>query len=183
MMWRAEVAQSEMRLAGEPLQERAGQSRLADAGLTDQQQDPAFALLGLTPAAAQQLQFLLAPDQRGQPDLVLRVKPAFDRALGQHLPGADRFVKASERYAAKLAVVEVAGGEPPCARRDHDRAGLRQCLQAGGEIGGFADHTALLRLPRSGQIADDDETGGDADADLQANFGGQLQPRHRFDQG
>jgi hypothetical protein len=51
----------------------------------------------LPPAAAQQLQFLLAPDQRGQPDLVLRVKPAFDRTLGQHLPGADRFVKASER--------------------------------------------------------------------------------------
>ena len=97
MMRRAKVAQSEMRLAGEPLQERARQSRLADAGLTDQQQDPAFALLGLTPAAAQQLQFLLAPDQRGQPDLVLRVKPAFDRTLGQHLPGADRFVKASER--------------------------------------------------------------------------------------
>ena len=39
-------------------------------------------------------------------------------------------------------------------------------LQAGGENGGFADHTALLRLARSGQIANDDKTGGDADADL-----------------
>jgi hypothetical protein len=44
---------------------RAGQSRLADAGLTDQQQDPALALLGLTPAAAQQVEFFLASDQRG----------------------------------------------------------------------------------------------------------------------
>src|SRR5215831_10129134 len=100
---------------------------------------------------------------------VLRLKPAFDGALGQHLPGADRLVKAFERYSAKLAVVEVAAGQPPRARRDHHRARLGQALQAGGEIGGFADHTALLRLARSGQIADDDETGGDADADLQAN--------------
>ena len=37
--------------------------------------------------------------------------------------------------------------------------------------------------PRAGQIADDDETSGDADADLQANFGDQLQLRHRGDQG
>src|SRR5215468_3150647 len=74
MMRRAEVAQPEVRLAGQPLQQRAGQSRFADASLTDQQHHPAFALLGLTPAAAQQLELLLAPDQRGQRDLVLRLK-------------------------------------------------------------------------------------------------------------
>src|SRR5215831_8587584 len=128
MMRRAEVAQPEMRLGGQPLQERAGQSRLADAGLTDQQHDPAFALLGLPPAAAQQLEFLLAPDQRGEGDLVLRLEPAFDRALGQHLPSAERLVKAFERYAAKLAIIEVATGQPPRARRDYHRAGPRQGL-------------------------------------------------------
>src|SRR5215469_10190552 len=146
MMGRAEVAQPEVRLAGQPLQQRAGQSRFADASLTDQQQDPALALLGLPPAAAQQLELLLAPDQRGQRDLVLRLKPAFDGTLGQHLPGADRLVKAFERYAAKLAVVEMAAGQPPRAWRDHHRAGLRQALQARGEIGGFADDPPLLRL-------------------------------------
>ena len=109
-------------------QERAGQSRLAIAGLTDQQHHPAFALLGLAPAAAQQLELLLAPDQRCQPDFVLRLKPAFDRALGQHLPSTKRLVKAFERHAAKLAIVEVAAGQPPRARRDHHRAGLRQGL-------------------------------------------------------
>src|SRR6516165_531622 len=88
-------AAGEMRLARQPLQERARQPRLADAGLTDQQQDPALALLGLTPAAAQQLKFFLAPYQRGESNLVLRFEPAFDRALGQHLPSSDRFVKAS----------------------------------------------------------------------------------------
>src|SRR5215469_17543404 len=103
---------------------------------------------------------------------MLRLKPAFDRTLGQNLPSGDRFVKAFESYAAKLAIVEVASGQPPRARRDNHRAGLRQRLQAGREIGGFADDTALLRFARSGQIADNDETGGDAGADLQANFGG-----------
>jgi len=98
---------------------------------------------------------------------VLRLKPALDPTLGQHLPSAERFVKAFERYTAKLPVVEVAACQPPRARRDHNRAGRRHGLQAGREIGGFADDTTLLRLARSGQIADDDQTGGDADADLQ----------------
>jgi len=43
----------------------------------------------------------------------------------------------------------------------------RALPRAGGEIGGFAD---------------DDETGGDPDADLQASFSSQLQLRHRSDQ-
>ena len=136
------------------------------ASLTDQQHHSAFTLLGLTPAAAQQLELLFAPDQRGERDLVLRLEPAFDRAFGYHLTSVDRFLKAFERNAAKLAVVEMAAGQPSCARRDHHRAGLRQRLQTGGEIRGFANDTALLRLARSGQIADDDQTGGDADADL-----------------
>jgi hypothetical protein len=100
----------------------------------------------LPPAAAQQLELLLAPDQRGQLDLVLSLEPAFDRAFGQHLPSADRFVKAFERHAAKFAVVEMAASQPPRARRDDHRAGMRQGLQAGGEIGGFADDAALLRF-------------------------------------
>src|SRR6516165_2062900 len=161
MMRRAEVAQPEVRLAGQPLQKCAGQSRLADTGLANQQQDPAFALLGLTPAAAQQLKFFLAPDQRGQGDLVLRLKPAFDRALGQHLPSSDMFVKPFESYTAKLAVVEVAAGQPPRARRDNHPARVCQRLQTRREIGGFTADSALLRLARSSQVADDEETGGD----------------------
>ena len=152
------------------------------ASLTDQQHHSAFTLLGLTPAAAQQLELLFAPDQRGERDLVLRLEPAFDRAFGYHLTSVDRFLKAFERNAAKLAVVEMAAGQSPRARRDDQRAGLRQGLQAGGEIGGFADDAPLLGLARAGQIADDNETSGDADADLQARLGGQLQPRHRCDQ-
>ena len=136
------------------------------ASLTDQQHHSAFTLLGLTPAAAQQLELLLAPDQRGQRDLMLRLKSALNRALGHDLPSADRFVKAFERDAAKFPVSEMAAGQPSRARRDHHHAGLRQRLQAGGEIWGFANDTAFLRLARSGHIADDDKTGGDADADL-----------------
>ena len=98
------------------------------ASLTDQQHHSAFTLLGLTPAAAQQLELLFAPDQRGERDLVLRLKSAFDRAFGHDLPSAERFVKAFECDAAKVAVVEVAACQPPRARRDHNCAGRRHGL-------------------------------------------------------
>ena len=42
-------------------------------------------------------------------------------------------------------------------------------LQARREVRRLADDAALLRLPRSDQIADDDQPGGNADAGLQGS--------------
>ena len=63
---RAEVAQGDVPLLGQVLLEGGEQPRLADPGLAGQQDDPALAALGLLPAAPQQGQLLLAPDQRRQ---------------------------------------------------------------------------------------------------------------------
>jgi hypothetical protein len=58
-------------------------------------------------------------------------------------------------------------------------AGPGQCLQAGGEVGGFADHAPLLRRTGADQIADDDKTAGDADPHVQWFRG--REPADRFD--
>ena len=70
---------------------------------------------------------------------------------------------------AEVAQLEQPADQPLRARRDHDRVRLRHRLQAGREVRGFADDRRAPALARADQIADHDQAGGDADADLQAH--------------
>jgi hypothetical protein len=63
---RAEIAQTNMRLGVEPLRHYRGDSRLANAGFAGDQHDLAVTGLGARPAPQQQLDLLVAPNQRGQ---------------------------------------------------------------------------------------------------------------------
>jgi hypothetical protein len=55
----------------------------------------------------------------------------------------------------------------PGAVGNDQSARPRQRLQTGGEMWRLADHAALLRSTRADQIANDDETAGDADPHVQ----------------
>jgi hypothetical protein len=57
---------------------------------------------------------------------------------------------------------------------------LSNPLQSRSKVRRLADDAALLRFSRSDQIADYDQPGCNADADLQRNIG--LQPANRLDQ-
>ena len=63
---------------------------------------------------------------------------------------------------------------------DDDRIRLGNALQPCREVRRLADDAALLRLARSDQIADHDQSGRNADAGLQWRAG--LQPAYRLDQ-
>ena len=65
-----------------------------------------------------------------------------------------------------LQLEEIAEKLPRAFGDDH-RVRLGDALQARREVRRLADDAALLRLPRSDQVADDDQAGGDADAGLQ----------------
>ena len=65
-MRRAEIAQPNRPLGLEPLLQCRGNPRLADAGLSGNQHDLTFAVLGLGPSSQQQLDFLVAADERAQ---------------------------------------------------------------------------------------------------------------------
>ena len=63
---------------------------------------------------------------------------------------------------------------------DDDRVRLGDALQTCRKVRGLADDAPLLSLARSDQIADHDQSGGNAHAGLQGSAG--LQPAHRCDQ-
>src|SRR5262245_41683616 len=149
----------------EAIDERLCQARLANAGLPHDVDDAPFTCLGLGPAPQQQIELLLAAEQRSNAFLMAGLKAARSAARPEHPPHVDRPAKALEGLGAEISAVEPAGNEAKGLRRNEDRVGLRERLQAGGEVGGLADCCLLLGSPR--EIADHGEAGGDADADLQ----------------
>ena len=67
-----------MQLGGEPFQQRGGQPRFANTGLTGQQHYLTFAGLCLRPAPQQQFEFFFSPDKFGQTACMESLKAAFD---------------------------------------------------------------------------------------------------------
>ena len=62
---------------------------------------------------------------------------------------------------------------------NHDAVRLCNALQARRKVWGLADDGLLLSRTRPNQIADYDQSGGNAHTGLHLNTG--LQPAHRFD--
>ena len=66
----------------------------------------------------------------------------------------------------KILELEEIAEKSSRAFADDDRVGLGDPLQARRKIRRLANHAALLRLPRWDQVANDDQAGCNADADL-----------------
>ena len=161
---RAEIAQMEISLGVKPLRQCRGEARFADAGFAGDQHDLAVACLGPRPAAQQQVDLLVAADQRAQCRSAQGLEPALDDAGTQHLPSRHRRGDTFHLDGGKVAVLEESAEQPARARGDDDRVRLGQGLQTGGEVRRFADDRLFLRRALADQIADDHQTGGDPDA-------------------
>ena len=98
---RALVRESEMGLGGDALAQLPHEARLADPGLAREQHHLALAVLRLPPAAQQQRDLLLAPDQRGQARGLARLEAALGTTLTFDLPGAERLGEALEALRAR----------------------------------------------------------------------------------
>ena len=109
---------------------------------------------------------LVAADQRRGAG-AQRLEAAERAVLGQHAPGALRLGKALQRLRPEIHDLEPRADLPARALGNHDGVRLGQRLQAGGEVGRFADDRLLLRRAGADQIADHHQPGGDADAHLQ----------------
>ena len=106
MEGRAEVAQPRVRLDGDTLAQVLQEARLADAGLTGEQDDLPHTLAGPAPAVEQQAEIVLAPDQGRQVLPVESLEPALGRA-GRHYPeGSDRVSKAGDLLRSQVREVE-----------------------------------------------------------------------------
>src|SRR5262245_15155811 len=108
-MRRAEVAQARVRLRLQPLFQRKRDVRFADAGVAGQHHDAPFALSRTLPPAQQQIDLLVAPEQRCRLRFVLRFEPALHLARSQNLPSWDGLLPTFERDGAAIAVLELPG--------------------------------------------------------------------------
>ena len=140
---RAEIAQTDMPLAFGQVVQGRGEARLADAGLTSQDDHAAFASFCLAPSPRQQIDFLSTADQwrRAGPQCL---EPAQHAAFADHAPGVLWLGEAGERFRPQIDEVEQVTHLPPGAVGDDDRVGLGETLDAGGEVRCFADDAALL---------------------------------------
>ena len=120
----------------EPLAQRAQDAALADAGFARQQHHLAFAVLRLRPAAQQQIQFLVAADQRRQrASAVMGIEAAFRRQGTLHPPGVNGFGDPFQVVFAKIAQFKGIADQAAGRGGDDDLVGGGQSLQTRGQIG------------------------------------------------
>ena len=172
---RAMVLQPRMGFGLEPLQQRSREARLADARLAGDEHDAPFAGLGLLPAPRQQIELLVSPEQRRGEIGPTSLKTVLHPACPGDVPHVHRVGEAFERLPAEVAVVEQGADQPMRLGADQQCVGLGQRLQAGGEVGRFADRRLLLRDPFAHEVAHHDYAGGDADPCLQGDARRSLQ--------
>jgi hypothetical protein len=95
------VEQAYVGLILEPRAHFPHQTRLANSGLTGQQDDMPLAIFDLLPSAQQQRDLLVAADQRRQARCLPRLEAPFGLALAFDPPGRKRIGKAFEALWAR----------------------------------------------------------------------------------
>ncbi len=177
---RAEVEDAVVQLALDALLESLEDTRLADTGLAGEQHHLAVTLTGELPAPHQQTDLLLAPHERRDAAYRRGLEAALGVALAEHPPGLQRLGHAPQVQIDERLVLEQPTDQLVGARRDHERAGLRGVLQAGGEIRRLSDDGAFLRGALADDLAGDHEPGGDAHAHGDGEAGSGLEVRGRL---
>jgi hypothetical protein len=172
---RALIAHPHMRLAADLLAERRQEARLADARLARDERDLAFALARLAPAVEEQ-RHLVLPSDKGRHRLRSRRLEAADvLRLAQNHPGGNRRIEAVEDLWSKRLQLEPAAQQPPRGLCDHDGARPGERLQPRRQIGRLANDGLFLRRPLTDEVANDDDAGGNAVADIQTNACGRIE--------
>src|SRR5262249_951270 len=106
VMRRTEVAQPRVRLALECGHQAFGEARLADAGLSGEKHDPAFAELGLPPTPKQQIELFLPANQFRQLHGAPGIESADASCLAAHLPRLHRLGQPLHLGGTECAAVE-----------------------------------------------------------------------------
>src|SRR5580700_1372380 len=113
VMRRAEIAQASMRLVLQARRKRRDHPRLADAGLARDQHNLAVAGLGALPAPQQEIDLLVAADQRGQRGCAPRLEAADACRLAADLPTLHGLGVAADCDRVQLAAFEQIAEQMP----------------------------------------------------------------------
>src|SRR5215472_912319 len=136
---RAKKAQGRVGFSAEPIQDGLSDPRFADTWLARYQDHATLSVFRVPVAPHQQLDFLVATDQRrGGP--AQRLEPAINRAWPNHLPYWYRIGEAFYRHRAKCTAFEELANEPTgTAVYDHF-VRLGQGLKPGRQIRSLTEH-------------------------------------------
>ena len=170
-----------MGLILEPLAYFPHQTRLANSGLAGQQDDMPLAVFDLLPLAQEQRDLLVTADQRRQARRLPRLKAPFGLSFTFHPPGGKRFGKAFEALGPEVLEIEQAAQQPVRRLADNHAAGRRERLQSRSEIRRLPHYGFFARRAFADQLADHDQTGGDANPGRERRAYSSLQPRQRSD--
>ena len=163
MMRRAEIAQTVCGSAVIRSDQRLGETGLANARLGGNQHHPPFAGLRLPPAAEQQIQFLVAADQRRTPERSASNRPS--ARFSATPPCRHRLRQTFEFDEAEIPALEQAADLP--ARGPQSRL-----YQARRGLAGVPRGSAFRRRPFAAanagadRLANDHKSRRDANADL-----------------
>src|SRR5450755_4844080 len=97
------------------------------------------------------------------------LEATFRRTSPQRRPGSHRPGNTLEVFRPEVLELKQIAKESPGSFSDDHHVRLVNPLQTRREVRGLTDDAALLRLSRSDQVADDDQSGGDTNAGLQGN--------------
>jgi hypothetical protein len=152
-MGRALIEQVDVGIAFHSCAQLAHDSGLADPGLAGQQHDLTLAALRLAPAAEQQHNLPLAPDQRREARAVQRIEAVLGTSFAHDLPDGDRLGEALEALWAEVRQLEQATDEPPRrladddARRRGDRLQTRRQVRVSPLTASLSEILSLIRSP------------------------------------
>ena len=178
---RAVVVEHRRSVGPDLLPQRLDDARLADPRLARQQHHLTVAILGPGPALEQDAELVLTPDQRREMLAVQRFEAALSATLALDPKGSNGLGEALEMLRTEIGKLEQPTHEPPGTPTDDDDARFGERLEARRQVRGLANHGLLLRPALADQLADHDQTGGDADPSSQRFAGGRLQSRQRID--
>src|SRR2546423_1287946 len=129
MIGRALIAQDSKPQWIQPLAERQGETRLADAGFTGEQHDLTFAVFGPLEAFQQKSDFVFATDERRNLMPVKSFEAAFGLTFADDAPSMNRRGEALQVLRAEIGKLEESTQQLLRRFGDNDRAGFGQRLQ------------------------------------------------------
>jgi hypothetical protein len=159
------VGKSEMGLGGDALAQLAHQARLANPRLAREQHHLALALARLAPAAKQQGNLLLAPDQRGQARSLTRLEAVLDPSLARDPPDRERLGKALQALRPDLVELEQPADQSARRVADHDSVRRGQHLHPRGKVRHVADHDRFAGDAFADQVTHHRRAGSDTHPD------------------
>ena len=134
MVGRAEIAQPSLRLALDAPATAPRSGATCRSPARPRQHHPALASFRLLPAPQQQVELLVAPDERRRLR-AQRLEAAQDAAFADHAPGALRLGKTGERLRPEILDLEERADLPSRALGDDERARLASACSRAARFG------------------------------------------------